>query len=159
MELAKIENLLEAYFEGNTSLTEEATLHSYFESNDVAPHLEVYVSMFESFQLAKTETSQRDFSFEEAPKKNNRWWYSIAALLVVSLTVAGFVFTTPGDGLTAEEKAALAAYQEVQSSMQLLSQNLNEGTAAMTHLNEFKEGAQAISVLNQFNETTNRILK
>ena len=159
MELAKIENLLESYFEGTTSLREEETLRMYFESDHVAPHHEVYLPMFAGFQLARTETSTRSLEVPETPKTNNRWWYGIASLLVVSLTVAGFMYNVSGTGLTAEEKEALAAYEKVQSSMQLLSANLNEGAAAMTHLNEFTEGAKTISVLNQFNETKNRILK
>lgn len=40
MELVKIEDLLEKYFQGETSIAEENELRNYFSSSNVAQHLE-----------------------------------------------------------------------------------------------------------------------
>ena len=46
MELNNIERLLEKYEEGQTTLQEEAQLKHYFTTETVAPHLEVYRTIF-----------------------------------------------------------------------------------------------------------------
>ena len=53
MELDRIENLLEKYFEGETSIAEEKELKVYFSSGDVAQHLEQYKAIFGYFSEAK----------------------------------------------------------------------------------------------------------
>ena len=40
MELYKIEELIEKYFQGETSIAEEKELTNYFSSSNVAQHLE-----------------------------------------------------------------------------------------------------------------------
>ena len=49
MELTKIEELLEKYFEGNSNETEEQVLKSYFLQENVAPHLQKYKALFGFF--------------------------------------------------------------------------------------------------------------
>tara|TARA_R110002049_G_scaffold68949_2_gene178617 strand:+ start:1675 stop:2112 length:438 start_codon:yes stop_codon:yes gene_type:complete len=138
MELAKIEALLDAYFEGNTSLAEETTLRAYFNSEGVAPHLEAYRSMFVGFETAKAEVSERDLKLPTNASKSNRaWWYSIAASLVIAISVGGYIFNQPS--LSQEEKDALAAFQQSKEAMLLLSSNFNKGTEQLTFINEITE--------------------
>jgi hypothetical protein len=62
-------------------------------------------------------------------------------------------------GYTTEEEEALAAFQKTKEVMFLFSENLNEGTASIGHLDELSNGISTMSVLNQFNESKNLILK
>ncbi|GHC52738.1 hypothetical protein [Ulvibacter litoralis] len=145
MELANIEKLLEAYFEGNTTLAEEATLRSYFTEASVAPHLKEYVPLFSSLQLAKEEVLNKELVLsEETTKTSRNWWYGIAASAAVVAIIAGFVFTQPN--LSQEEQEALTAFNESKKAMLLLSQNFNNGT-------------EQLALVGQFSETTNKILK
>lgn len=145
MELANIEKLLEAYFEGNTSLSEEATLRSYFTGASVAPHLKEYVPLFSGLQAAKEEVLEKELVFSEKTEKAPRaWWYGIAASAAVVVIVAGFVFSQPSR--SQEEQEALTAFNESKKAMLLLSENLNKGT-------------EQLVLVNQFSETKNRILK
>lgn len=156
MELANIEKLLEAYFEGNTTLAQEQELRAFFSTSEIPPHLAVYQSMFQGFDLAKEETSQREIILE--PKKRTRFWnYSVAASLLIAIGVTGYMFYEPG--LTAEEEEALAAFKNTKEVMFLFSENLNEGTASLAHIDEFTNGVSNLSVINQFNESKNLILK
>lgn len=157
MELANIEKLLEAYFEGNTTLAEERELRDYLDLNEIPPHLEMYRSMFRGFDNAKEETSQRKITLSGLKKRNRFWNLSIAASLLIAVGVVGY--TLSDTGLTAEEEEALAAFKQTKDAMFLFSKNLNEGTANIAHLDEFSKGISNISVINQFNESKNLILK
>ncbi|MFT4849154.1 MAG: hypothetical protein ACI93S_001455 [Ancylomarina sp.] len=147
MELARIEGLLEAYFEGNTSLTEERLLREYFTSDTVATQFQKYQPLFESFKIAQQEVSQRELIIPESKSKvlNPKvWWYGIAASAVAAIMIANFMFSGPS--FSNEEKEALVAFNESKKAMLLLSKNFNNG-------------AGQLAVLNQFTESKNRILK
>lgn len=158
MELVKLEALLEAYFEGNTSIEEENSLREYFTGGHVAPQFEMYVPMFLGFQIASEEKTSIEIELPSAKIRSLKPWYGIAATLLVGLGIAGFMFFN-GSGLTAEEEEALAAYREAQSSLQLMSENLNKGTSSIALLEEFSKGQEKLAHLNQFEENRKKILK
>ena len=157
MELAKIESLLDNYFEGNTTLAEEALLQEYFTGDEVAPHLMAYQALFAGFQQARNEVSVKEIKVPGSSVKTNNWWYGIAAMLVVGLTVGGFLFSQPQ--LSQEEQEAMAAYENAKETMFMLSENLNKGTEGIAYLTEFNKGTSSISHINQFTNTKNKILK
>lgn len=136
MELVKIEKLLDAYFEGATSLSEEKILQNYFNNEKVADHLVQYKPIFVSLKVAKQERSGKEIVLPENNAKTNRtWWYSIAATLVVALGVAGFYFSQPQ--YTQEEKEAIAAFEKSKEAMLFLSENLNKGAGQLTVVEQF----------------------
>ena len=96
MELANIEKLLEAYFEGATTEVEEQELRTFFKTEEIPPHMAMYQSMFQGFDQAKEETSQRTISIPN-PKRNSRFWnYSAAASLLIAVGVASYMFSNSG---------------------------------------------------------------
>ncbi|PKA83948.1 hypothetical protein ATE92_2117 [Ulvibacter sp. MAR_2010_11] len=157
MELANIEVLLETYFEGNTTLAEEASLREYFTGDKVAPHLAMYKPLFIGLQKAQTEVSDKEIDLPENTTQSNKWWYGIAALLVVGVTVGGFLFSQPQ--LSQEEKEALAAFDKTKETLLLLSSSLNKGAEELAYLEEFTKGSSVITHINEFTDTTNKILK
>ena len=145
MELARIERLLEAYFEGNTSLSEEAQLRAYFKEESVATHLQQYKPFFTGLEKARGEVSQREILLpQKSGLKVKSLWYGIAASAVVALFVANYMFSEPS--LSNDQKEALTALKETKKAMFLLSENFNKGAVQLAHV-------------NQFTETKNRILK
>ena len=157
MESTRIEQLMDAWLEGNTTLEQEAILREYFTAGEVAPHLQMYVPMFEGFVRAKEEVSHREVSLPKSKFSIQPYWYSVAAIIVVAITVGSIVFS--GTGLTQEEEEALAAYNKAKETMYLLSASLNKGTENVKVLDEFSKGTASINYINQFTETKNRILK
>ena len=89
MELAKIESLLDSYFEGETSLDQENILRDYFSSDNVAPHLMVYQGLFVGLKNAQKEVSKREVSHPQTSTNSGRWWLIIAASVVILLGVVG----------------------------------------------------------------------
>lgn len=157
MELAKIEILLESYFEGTTTLDQEKELRLFFKTGSVPPHLEVYQPLFKGFEQAKEETTNQVIEIAQ-PNKGRRFWsLSIAASLLIALGVVGYTFTQ--NSLTAEEEEALAAFKKTKETMYLFSKNFNEGTEKIAHLKEFSNGMSNMTVLDQFKESKNLIFK
>ena len=144
MELAKIESLLDSYFEGETSLYQESILRDYFLSANVAPHLMAYQGLFLGLKNTQKEVSKREVSLPQASSNSRRWWLSIAASVVVLIGVVGLQFS--GNQITAEEQHALAELNKTKETLLLMSKSFNKGT-------------QEIAVLGQFTETKNRIFK
>jgi len=136
MESVNLKKILDAYFEGNTSLEEEKMLQDYFNNETVADDLVQYKPIFAGLKAARSERSSRTFKLpENKPKTIKTWWYSAAAILVVAFGVGSFYFSQPH--YTQEEKEALAAFEESKNAMMLLSENLNKGTEQLTFVKQF----------------------
>ncbi len=139
---AQVEKLLEVYFEGETTLAEEAQLKSYFGSGSPAPHLEMYVPLFASFAEAKGELLNKEITLPKKPAFIKSWWYGVAAMLVIAVSVAAFQFSQTS--MTQEERDALAAFNKSREAMLFLSQNLNEGTSELVHIDKFTNAKNKI---------------
>lgn len=135
MELANIEKLLEAYFEGETTLKQEKTLREYFKSDNIAPHLQVYVALFASLEKASEEASKSKIVLPQVKNTSKRWWVGIAASLGIVLAIGGSMIKQ--GGLTAEEKIALEEFKKGREALLFMSKHLNKGTEDIAFLNEF----------------------
>lgn len=88
-----IENLLDRYFEGNTSAEEEAEIRRFFTTGDIPEHLATYTPLFAYFEdeIKKAQIGK----IVPLYKHRNRlkWWLSGAVACAALLT--GIFFTTP----------------------------------------------------------------
>lgn len=157
MELARIQVLLEDYFEGNSNLEQEELLQEYFSGKKIHPEVLKYQPMFAGFRQAREEVSNVEVSLPASKRNNRTWWYGIAASAVITLTIGGYMFNQ--NSLTQQEQQALAAYQEARSTMMLLSENLNKGTESIAHLNAFAKGKEQVALLDEFAKNKKLILK
>lgn len=150
MDLQKIEQLLDAYLEGTTSLAEEKMLQEYFKSGKVAPHLEVYQDMFAFFASAKSEKTSVTPEISETNKqpfyKYMRKWVTVAALLVVALAVTFFINNNSNKISTAEQIEAELAFEKTKEALNFISY-------------QFNSSAQNLAVIQEFEKSTNKIFK
>lgn len=146
MELAKIEILIEKYFQGETSIAEEKELRSYFSSQDVAPHLEQYVAMFGYF----TEAKQQEFTQEipQHTKKRKVMWLSIAASVAVLFGMVAFFMINTNQAVNQNELGSYdspeQAFEETQKALALLSSNVNVGVEGMQYVQEYNNSKNLI---------------
>lgn len=129
----RIEELLERYFEAQTSLEEEKQLKAYFNQLEVAPHLQEYQPLFVQMFKAGQETYTKALPSTSKPKIYYLKWVAVAAVAVISFGV----FFQPGttsieEAYTPEEIAA------AEMALQLFSNNFNKGTQGLTYLTEFE---------------------
>ena len=156
MVLNNIEKLLEKYENGETSLKEEHVLKNYFQSDNVAPHLEMYKPMFDYFLVNKQEQFTKD-----VPLKTKRLyayrWISVAAVIIVLL---GVYFTT---SLRHQELGTYQdpqlAFNEFSKSMKLVSREYNKGASTVGYLEEVNKGTATLGYLNELEKSTEIIFK
>jgi len=145
MELTKIKNLIENYFDGNTSLEEEKALQKYFTQDEIAPEFEMYRSMFQYFEEDTKATF--DLATLALPTNHKKSklvvmkWFAAAASVVL---FASIYLKQIQPKYTKAEK--IAAYQEYKKAMYMLGGNINKGVAQ-------------VEVIETFEQTKNKVLK
>ena len=153
MVLNNIEELLKKYDNGETSLLEEQQLKDYFSQETVEPHLEKYKPMFAYFLVNQQEQFTKDVPLK--PKKTNLYkWISVAAVAVLML---GVYFSKTNDDFTKSEQEL--AYQQVKTSLELVSRNFNKGTASLEYLGEIQKAGTQIGYLEEFKNPMYRVFK
>ncbi|QLC67703.1 hypothetical protein LPB248_15730 [Flavobacterium sp. LPB0248] len=150
MELNKIEEILEKYFQGETSIAEENQLKEYFSSSNVAQHLEQYKPMFGYFSQAKEQKSTYEIPLQS--KKRNVAWLSIAASAVVMLGIGTYFFVSEKNDTTAvASQTELGTYDDpeealkaTQKALALLSNNVNVGIESVQYIKEYEQSKNKI---------------
>ncbi len=146
MELDRIEQLLEKYFEAQTSIAEEKELKEYFSSSDVAQHLERYKPLFGYTIQAR----QEQFSAILPLKTNKRKsviWISAAASVIVLLGVSLFTYNhynQPKSNDLGTFDDPEIAYKETQKALAMISEHVNIGIGSMNYLNEYEQSKNKI---------------
>ena len=155
MVLNNIENLLEKYENGETSLKEEQQLKHYFTQETVAPHLEMYKPMFAYFLVNKQEQFTKDVPLKT--KRNfNYKWISVAAVAVLML---GFYFGQSFSNDLGTYEDPELAFNEFSKSMEMISSKFNTGASTVGYLNVVNKGTSTLGYLNEIENTTSIIFK
>lgn len=95
-EIKHIENLIERFFEGTTTNKEEKELYAFFNHQDIPPHLEPYLSVFNYFdkeleqELLQEKSIQMPANPKEKPDKPFIFLMSIAAVIFAFLIFKSF---------------------------------------------------------------------
>lgn len=151
MELSRIENLLEKYFEAETSIAEENELKVYFSSTDVAQHLQQYQSLFVHFNKAKEE--QFTATIPLIPKsldKKRKYvaWLSVAASVTILFGIGTFMYmnnqqnATPSEFGTYEDPEV--AFRETQKALAMISENVNTGIESVNYITEYQNSKEKV---------------
>ena len=140
MEFNKMEALLEKYFEGETSITEENVLKDYFSSSNVAEHLEQYRPLFGYFAEAKNQKLTKQVPL--VSKKRKVAWLSIAASIVVILGIGTYTYF---DTNTVKQNRELGTYDDpeealaaTQKALAMLSDNVNVGIEGVQYIQVYE---------------------
>lgn len=104
-ETRQISELLERFFEGDTSVDEEQRLYRFFASSDIPPELEAYTTlMLDLAAMASVENEMHDGTDIETPSDNAMptphkethvatIWRIVAATAAIILVAAGLFIT------------------------------------------------------------------
>ncbi|TGV02736.1 hypothetical protein [Flavivirga rizhaonensis] len=160
MVLNNIEDLLEKYENGETTLKEEQQLKHYFSQETLEPHLEMYKPMFTYFLGNQQEQFTKDLPLKTTRTFNYKW-ISVAAVAVLML---GFYLKEPI--VASYEEYAYGTFNkpekaldEVTKSLAMISSHFNKGTSTVNYLSEVKKGTATLDYLNEIENTTSIIFK
>jgi hypothetical protein len=144
MELKLVEQLLDKYFEGTTTIGEEKQIKAYFSSNDVAPHLAKYQALFGYFETQKE--TQFEPKIPVLPRKQNTVkWMGIAASFVVLFGLATFYFSTePKQDDLGTYNNPEEAFAATQIALLMVAEQVNVGMQSVSHLNEYEKTKKSI---------------
>ena len=162
MDYNKIDQLLNQYWEGETSLEEEQFLRDFFQQENIPPHLQSYAPLFQLLTHEKEQglagdlqlqtVTQPEVSTSKVRKIN---WYrtitALAACLLLLLLARPFFqsFQTSHDQLISQEEETYEtpeeAYSKAKEVLLLLSAKMNNGTNQAS--NGMKKIGEASSVL------------
>lgn len=147
MENKAIDQLLERYFEGETTLAEEATLRAYFASANVATAHRSYAKLFGYYAQSATEANDQPLLLP-TPKRAQRFprWLKLgltAAILLGALRIAFITQPTAQTDLGTYQTPAEAMHV-TQLALGYLSQEINKGVATVEYMNQFEESKNVI---------------
>ncbi|WP_445716060.1 hypothetical protein [Flavobacterium sp.] len=145
MELKLVEQLLEKYFQGETTIAEEKQLKAYFSSNDVAPHLAKYQSLFGYFEMQKGTQFEQKLPLQPR-KQSTVKWMGIAASFVVLFGLATFYFypSVPNNEDLGTYDNPEEAFAATQKALLMVSEQVNTGMESVVYLEEYEKTKKTI---------------
>lgn len=145
MELKLVEQLLEKYFQGETTIAEEKQLKAYFSSNDVASHLAKYQSLFGYFETQKEAQFEQKLPLQSR-KQSNVKWIGIAASFVVLFGLATFYFypSEPKHEDLGTYENPEEAFEATQKALLMVSEQVNIGKESVVYLEEYEKTTKTI---------------
>jgi len=145
MELKLVEQLLEKYFQGETTIAEEKQLKAYFSSNDVAPHLAKYQSLFGYFETQKGTQFEQKLPLQPR-KQSTVKWIGIAASFVVLFGLATFYFypSEPKHEDLGTYDNPEEAFAATHKALLMVSEQVNVGMESVVYLEEYEKTTKTI---------------
>lgn len=176
--LKHIEELLEKYYNGETSLEEERKLHWYFQTHEIPMHLRPDAEIFRyhykrtreeaspelSDKLSKLVDEQDKKSRFIIPVRSIRWISGIAASILILLSLwIGIGRDTiqqrhPGKFADTFDDPQLA-YLETKKALLLVSEKLNTGTKELQHLKKYNQSIGMLEPILSFGPSIQRLDK
>ncbi|MCL1932709.1 MAG: hypothetical protein FWF53_02700 [Candidatus Azobacteroides sp.] len=93
----KIEELIDRFFEGQTTNEEERELYDFFSSENIPESLLPYRPIFAYFETGIKEESGHPIIIQSSRNKRIRIWASIAASLLILISLGIYHFTREKD--------------------------------------------------------------
>lgn len=163
MNTQEIENILEKYFEGQTTLEEERVLKAFFSDGHVPPGLRKYESHFK-YLVSESETSAGSrMSTGNLPgskivdlfPRNKRslvyWLSGVAAGIALIVTI--FLKSDPYvRQLESTYTDPELAYQEAKKVLLFVSSKLNNGTSDLERLGRLDQSVQHMNNLSHLDQ-------
>ena len=147
----KVQELLQRYFDGETSLDEERALRHYFAGSDVPDSLKAYRPMFTFFDEERAVQPPA-----QKPAIGNIRLLSVVAGIAASIAVL-FLVSVPKikpdnyvyyvDGRRIYDKTAAIALAE--SKLQLLALSMQKAQNGMAAFEKMQESVQPLQQLNK----------
>ncbi|MCX6241357.1 MAG: hypothetical protein NTX43_06105 [Bacteroidetes bacterium] len=178
MNIKEIEQLIERYYEGETTLAEETLLKEFFSGDDVPEYLRQHQPIFRYFadEVSRTLNNEeqekvllrRIGQFEKEVSGSGmqpvqKRMYYLSGIAAGLLILFGLVFTFKNE-LSKRNHAGLVnpstevAYTQTKQALLLVSVGLNTGFDAVQRLNTLNNAMGQIQKINKFYNYQNQFI-
>lgn len=155
METSKIKDLLQKYFEGQTTHQDEKLIESYFRSGNIDPELQEYKSFFDGLnELSGNERNPHleseimDFILESEHREKTkyRWlWQTVTGVAAaVIIVLGGFLFWQQQQKPQDTFKNPQEAYAYAEHTLQFVSEKYNKGFASLSKFDKLQEATNPV---------------
>jgi hypothetical protein len=156
MESSRIKELIDKYFEGNTSVEEERQLNALIKGKQLPKEYSYLIPLFDFYEEERNKKPELKFSpgITIAGIKHSRSlryiWMAAAACILLLLGIFILQNRAPeqvvyayinGIPVTDEQ----LAIEETKKALSLISTNLNQGTTGLNYLSEINKTKQLIT--------------
>lgn len=177
-DLKQIQELLEKYYNGETTLEEERKLHWYFQTQDIPMHLKPDQEMFRYLYKQNREEASPDITEklsrlidEQAgrsrfilPVRSIRFISGIAATILIILALW---LSFGRDFMQQNRMGRFAdtfddpqlAYLETKKALLMVSEKLNIGTKELQHLKKYNQSIGMLEPVLSFGPSIRRLDK
>lgn len=166
MKITEVKLLLQAYFNGESTLEDEKRLEAYFQSGDVAEEISEYAEFFGGIsELSSTvddstiEEDVMDFILENEHKEKTKYlgmWKMVTGIAAsIIIVLGGFLFYQQqqkpfNDTFDNPEQA----YAYAQETLQFMSGKYNKGLAEFSNFEKLQKAnkplKKGIAPVNEF---------
>ncbi len=176
MEKKRIEQLIEKFYNGETSIGEERLLENYFSQKNIPASLEAERDIFRFYSSSRNEQLPDDQLKEKIIRaieseggdlsgKKRRMIYTVTGIAASILLLIGsyFILLSPsGPGIALSKYKDTydnpeIAYMETHKALLYVSGKLNEGTSKLDNLTKFEKGTKELDNLKLMNKGTSGI--
>jgi hypothetical protein len=172
METTKIKALLQKYFEGETSPTEEKLLENYFNSGNIDSELQEYAQFFEGiYTLAGNnrdralESDIMDYILENETKEKSkyRWlWQTVTGVAAsVIIILGGFLYYQQQKSFDDTFKNPDEAYAYAVKTLGYVSGKYNKGIAGLSKFDKLQKATEPVkksfAPVNEFYQTIEKL--
>ncbi|MEA3480006.1 MAG: hypothetical protein U9R60_17625 [Bacteroidota bacterium] len=167
MSFQTIEKILQKYFEGDTSLQEEEQLKSFFQQDDVPPHLMSLKELFLTYSREKEiEVPDKQFDNDiisriesegiiSMKRKRRTTIYMISGIAASILILITFFLYINILTKSIEDtfNDPQIAYNEAKNIMLFVSEKLNRGTEPLNNaITKVDQGVDKLKAMEKFND-------
>lgn len=155
----EINELIEKYFEGNTSLEEEKELKRFFNREEVPPHPEKYRKYFGMIEEERGQQAGEidfsNFSKSSCGKKYRRIRNGRIAAVIVLLFGIGFMLTNRDSRPDDEE--VRKAFEQTKIALSYAGNHFNKGMAQAQDMKYFPQAMGEIEKMSYYRETVSEL--
>lgn len=174
METKEVKQLLQRFFNGESSASEERKLETYFRSGKVAEELEEYAGFFEGInELARAteddnsiEDQVMDYILENElqEKSKYRWmWKTVTGIAASIIIVVGGLLLYQQQDETYKDtfERPEVAYAYAEQTLEYISSKYNKGLAELSNFDKLQTASQplreGIKPINVFYENVEQM--
>ena len=131
MDYKEINNIINKYFDGQTTLEEESLLKEYFKNDKIAPEHKRLKPLFVFYEEEAHLKNPRPIQFKNFKRRRN-YKLATAVVLVLAMGIASIMFRNNTENQSGQEYVNSESKKEIYKEVKKYSKDVNKGIRQMS---------------------------